>query len=99
MFKHHPVVQAMLNQRNEFVAKFWLTAPHERICFKPELVGLKVIMMDAEDTFTEMIAIKLKAIGLSVTICKTTDIKLLNDHWDLIVLGPGPGDPSNREDP
>lgn len=102
MFKEHSIVQQALNNRNKFIAKFWLTEPEERFQLDSALVGRKVIMIDAEDSFTEMFAQQLAAIGLMVTIRKFNALGLLNlmDHsWDLVVMGPGPGNPQNSADP
>lgn len=102
MFKEHAKIKQALNKRNKFLAKFWLTDPEERFQLEPTFVGRKVLMIDAEDSFTEMFAQQLIAIGLMVTIRRFNTLGLFNliDHaWDLIVIGPGPGDPQNSADP
>jgi phenazine biosynthesis protein phzE len=99
MFKEHSIVQQALNNRNKFIAKFWLTEPQERFQLESVFVGRKIIMIDAEDSFTEMFAQQLTAIGLEVTIRKFNTLDLIDHHWDLVIMGPGPGDPQNTSDP
>src|SRR3989344_9436258 len=99
MFKDNPMAQAALSQRNNFLAQFWLSEPSARKQIEPRLVGRRVVMIDAEDAFTEMIAQQLEALGLLVTIRKSYETTLLKGEEDIVVMGPGPGDPSNRRDP
>ncbi|MFC5740522.1 anthranilate synthase family protein [Dyella tabacisoli] len=94
-----PGVQAALKQRNGGIADFWLSDAEDRIRLDPALRGRKVLMVDAEDAFTGMLAQQLTAIGLDVTMCRFDDPALFERHWDLAVLGPGPGDPRNMDDP
>jgi phenazine biosynthesis protein phzE len=58
-----------------------------------------VLIIDAEDTFTGMLAHQLRALGLFVErqgygLASTLDL----DGYDLVVAGPGPGDPTLRGD-
>lgn len=98
MFKYENEVQLALNQRNQSIAKFWLTDADTRIKFDPAILGKKAIIIDAEDTFTEMLAHQLAAIGFNVTIQSCLNIIDFEETWDLIVMGPGPGDPRNMSD-
>jgi phenazine biosynthesis protein phzE len=56
-----------------------------------------VLIVDGEDTFTGMLAHQLRALGLSVTV-RPWSVPGDLDH-DLVVAGPGPGDPSAVDDP
>ncbi|WP_329426651.1 anthranilate synthase family protein [Streptomyces sp. NBC_01268] len=62
------------------------------------LAGHTVLVVDAEDTFTEMIAHQLRALGLVVTV-RRHDEEFAPDAYDLVVLGPGPGDPGEAGHP
>lgn len=94
-----PDVQAALKQRNGGIADFWLSDADDRIRIDPALSGRKVLMVDAEDAFTAMLAQQLKSIGLDVTMCRFDEPALFKGDWDLAVMGPGPGDPRNMDDP
>jgi phenazine biosynthesis protein phzE len=55
-------------------------------------------VVDAEDTFTAMMRHQLHALGLAVTVRRLDEPYAFDGH-DLVVLGPGPGDPADDGDP
>ncbi|MFF5360446.1 anthranilate synthase family protein [Streptomyces scabiei] len=67
-FARHPDVLAALRQRNSALSSFWLgdTASDARPV--PELVGRRVLVVDAEDTFTALWDHQLRALGPVVTV-------------------------------
>jgi phenazine biosynthesis protein phzE len=87
-----PDVRAALARRNDGIAAFWLTEPAVRERPAPHLAGRRALVVDAEDTFTAMIAHELSALGLEVTVRRFDEPYRTQDH-DLLVMGPGPGDP------
>lgn len=93
-----PEVEAALAQRNTALADFWLAGCGDRHTPDPYLAGRRVLVVDAEDTFTSMIAQQLTSIGLSVTVRRFDESYDPADH-DLTVMGPGPGDPRDTADP
>ncbi|MGA5525614.1 anthranilate synthase family protein [Streptomyces pseudogriseolus] len=92
-----PRVRAALDGRRASLAPFWLRM-QER---SEELTG-HALVVDAEDTFTAMLAHVLRAAGLEVTVRRYDEPGLreavLTQEGPL-VLGPGPGDPSDTADP
>jgi phenazine biosynthesis protein phzE len=54
--------------------------------------------VDAEDTFTAMIGHQLRSLGLTVTVRRFDDEYSWDDQ-DLVVMGPGPGDPNDLDHP
>lgn len=91
----HPAVREALASRNRTIADFWLNpsaAP------APGLGGRTALVVDAEDTFTAMLAQQLRSLGLAVTI-RRFDEQYTVDSYDLVVMGPGPGDPRELADP
>lgn len=98
-FAGAPEVQAALHLRNGAIAHFWLTEAEDRIRVDSQLKGHKVLIVDAEDAFTAMLAQQLTAIGFDVTIKSYSDASLFDHGCDLAVLGPGPGDPRDMNDP
>lgn len=92
-FASDPEVRKALEGRNEALAGFWLGAPDRRAPL-PELPGLDVLVVDAEDTFTAMMVHQLAATGADVTV-RRFDEHYDADSHDLVVLGPGPGDPND----
>jgi len=97
-FAHHPGVRAALESRNEGIADFWLRAAPERARPLQDLAGRRVLVVDAEDTFTSMIAHQLRSTGLTVTVRRFDEPYSFDDH-DLVVMGPGPGDPRETGHP
>ncbi|MFK0255116.1 anthranilate synthase family protein [Streptomyces sp. NPDC090445] len=67
----------------------------------PVLAGRTAVVIDAEDAFTAMIGHELGSLGLLVTVRGHDEAHRLDrlDRHDLVVLGPGPGDPAERGDP
>ncbi|MFJ9808813.1 anthranilate synthase family protein [Streptomyces sp. NPDC101158] len=92
----HPEVRAALERRNADLSAFWLGA--ERTTGSPGLAGRTVLVVDAEDTFTAMIGHQLHALGLDVTV-RRYDGELAPEAYDLVLLGPGPGDPADSGHP
>ncbi|WP_327679389.1 anthranilate synthase family protein [Kitasatospora sp. NBC_00458] len=70
----------------------------ERSYRRAELAGRRVLVVDAEDTFTAMIDHQLRALGLDVTV-RRFDRPYGLAGSDLVVLGPGPGDPRDTAHP
>ncbi|MCD9145506.1 anthranilate synthase family protein [Streptomyces albireticuli] len=91
-FGRHPRVRAALEERNSAIADFWLAGPDARARTRPVLEGRRVLVVDAEDTFTSMIDHQLRSLGLEVTVRRFDEPHSFDGH-DLIVMGPGPGDP------
>ncbi|MEU4622997.1 anthranilate synthase family protein [Actinoplanes sp. NPDC023801] len=91
-------VQSLLAARNDELARFWLDSRAPGALTVPSLAGRHAVVVDAEDTFTAMLAHQLKALGLTVTVRPWNTVTTLTDA-DLVVFGPGPGDPSDLADP
>ncbi|MGQ4379162.1 anthranilate synthase family protein [Streptomyces sp. SAS_267] len=92
-----PRVRASLDGRRAFLAPFWLRM-QER---SRDLTG-HALVVDAEDTFTAMLAHVLRSSGLDVTVRRYDEPGLREAvlaHEGPVVLGPGPGDPCDAADP
>ncbi|WP_079124708.1 anthranilate synthase family protein [Streptomyces lushanensis] len=97
-FGEHPNVRAALERRNATIAGFWLAEDAARARPEPVLAGRRVLVVDAEDTFTSMIGHQLRSMGLSVTVRRFDEPYAL-DGYDLVIMGPGPGDPRETSHP
>ncbi|MET9830114.1 anthranilate synthase family protein [Streptomyces sp. NPDC006385] len=97
-FAGHPEVLSSLSRRNEGIAGFWTTTGAVRYARSKRLDGHKVLVIDAEDTFTSMLEHQLRALGLAVTVRRFDEPYETHDH-DMVVIGPGPGDPCDTGDP
>ena len=96
-----PAVREALAARNTGLARFWLDQRRPGELTVPALAGRDVLIIDAEDTFTAMLAHQLRALGLSVTLTPWHSPTVLRRDYadaDLVVVGPGPGDPADPDD-
>jgi phenazine biosynthesis protein phzE len=94
----HPRVRAALERRNDTVAGFWRAERGTAARPAPALSGRRVLVVDAEDTFTSMLEHQLRSLGLVVTVARFDEPYSFEGH-DLVVLGPGPGDPRDVAHP
>jgi phenazine biosynthesis protein phzE len=91
-----------LNSRNQRLSKFWLTdqggSPPA-----PELKGKSAVILDGEDDFVNMLRHVLWVMGMTSTVVRHEDIPAdldgFFDPWDLVIVGPGPGDPRDLDHP
>jgi phenazine biosynthesis protein phzE len=91
-----PVVAELLSSRNARLADFWLNPQGDDLT--GPFAGRSAIVVDAEDRFTTMLAHQLRHLGLDVTIRAWSDVDDAElDAADLVVAGPGPGDPRDVE--
>jgi 2-amino-4-deoxychorismate synthase len=88
----HPDVRAALERRNATIGSFWLGGDAQRTAPFPELAGCRTLIVDAEDTFTSMLDHQLRSMDMSVTVCRYAEMPPF-EQYDVVVLGPGPGDP------
>jgi phenazine biosynthesis protein phzE len=92
------VIGQALRARNSSLSRFWLTPPGARRHLGGDLDGRRVLIVDAEDTFTAMGRNLLESLGLDVTVRRFDESYEVEDH-DVIVAGPGPGNPRDLDDP
>ncbi|MFJ3503226.1 chorismate-binding protein [Streptomyces sp. NPDC090135] len=92
-----PRVRAALDARRADLAPFWL-----RMQVRSAELSGHALVVDAEDTFTAMLAHVLRSSGLEVSVLRYDEPglrELALAHEGPVVLGPGPGDPSDAADP
>lgn len=94
----NPLIREALGRRNATIARFWLSDAGSRAQPQPALSGRRALIIDAEDTFSSMLAHQLRAIGLTVQLARFDAPHRFDDH-DLVILGPGPGDPREADEP
>ncbi|WP_435748217.1 anthranilate synthase family protein [Nocardioides sp. SYSU DS0663] len=88
-----------LNARNRRLSSFWLTdqggsAPD------PRLAGRSAVILDGEDDFVNMLRHVLGVLGMTSTVVRHEEyVPGCLDGHDLVIVGPGPGDPRDDDDP
>ncbi|MDN3497295.1 chorismate-binding protein [Planococcus sp. APC 4015] len=90
-----PDIAALLGSRNSRLAAFWL---NPQASGDGPFAGRSALVVDAEDRFTTMLAHQLRHLGLDTRIIAWGDVTDEQiDAAELIVSGPGPGDPRDLE--
>jgi phenazine biosynthesis protein phzE len=87
-----PTIATLLASRNARLAEFWLNPQGDGDA--GPFAGRRALVVDAEDRFTTMLAHQLRHLGLDVEIAawgEVSDEQI--DSAELVVSGPGPGDP------
>lgn len=88
-----------LNQRNRRLSSFWLT-DQGGATPDPRLAGQSVVILDGEDDFVNMLRHVLGVLGMTSTVVRHEDyVPGCLDGFDLVIVGPGPGDPRDGDDP
>ncbi|GAB4001307.1 anthranilate synthase family protein [Nocardioides ultimimeridianus] len=88
-----------LNARNRRLSGFWL-ADQAGSPVDPRLIGKRAIILDGEDDFVNMLRHMLMRMGISSTVVRHEDYATgAFDGADLVIVGPGPGDPRDDADP
>lgn len=99
-----PTIAALLAARNDRLAPFWLhpqDAPDEAPqSLRAVGAGRTAVVVDAEDRFTTMLAHQLRHLGFEVTITPWSEADPVRlDDADVVIAGPGPGDPRDDGSP
>jgi len=88
-----------LGARNQRLASFWL-ADQSGARPDPALAGARVAILDGEDDFVNMLRHVLGVAGMSsVVVPHSAYADGSLDDADLVIVGPGPGDPRDGDDP
>lgn len=91
-------VLVALGSRNQRLSQFWLT-DQSTTPPDPELSGRRAVILDGEDDFVNMLRHLLRVLGMTSTVVRHTDyLPGALDGHDLVILGPGPGDPRDLDD-
>ena len=88
-----------LNSRNRRLSGFWL-ANQSGSPVDQRLIGKTAIILDGEDDFVNMLRHMLLRMGITSTVIRHEDY--LHGCFrgaDLVIVGPGPGDPRDDADP
>ncbi|GAA3678425.1 phenazine-specific anthranilate synthase component I [Nocardioides ginsengisoli] len=88
-----------LNSRNNRLSGFWL-ADQAGTPTDPRLAGRSAVILDGEDDFVNMLRHMLARMGMTSAVVRHEDYADgVLDGYDLVIVGPGPGDPRDDADP
>jgi phenazine biosynthesis protein phzE len=85
-----PGVAEALAERNHQLASFWIRPQGQEQ--HPPFAGITALVIDCEDQFTEMLAHQLRHLGMQTAVSRWDSAADISGP-DLVVFGPGPGDP------
>ncbi len=93
-----PGVAQALADRNDVLSAFWMSPQGQRP--DPDVAGQSVLVVDAEDTWTQMLAHQVRHFGMVAKVRRWDAVVAADlDAFDLVLFGPGPGDPDDADDP
>src|SRR5690606_36853891 len=97
-FTREDDVLIALGSRNQRLSQFWLS-DQSGTPEVPALAGKRVVVLDGEDDFVNMLSHVFGVMGMTTDIVRHDEWTetALDDH-DLVVVGPGPGDPRDGDD-
>lgn len=88
-----------LGSRNQRLSRFWLTDQAGEPA-DPSLAGRSAVILHGEDDFVNMLVHVLGVLGMTARVVRHEDYTAgAFDGADLVVVGPGPGDPREGEYP
>ncbi|MEK9165680.1 MAG: chorismate-binding protein [Patescibacteria group bacterium] len=88
----------LLQQRNQELSKFWFFNQENEDNSVPELKGKKVAIIDNEDGFCYMLKHMIAHMGAFATIVKFSAYNFNQDKSDIVIVGPGTGNPNQIGD-
>ena len=88
-----------LYDRNKNLSKFWSYRQDSKDTLAAELQGKTITIIDNGDDFCYMLLHMLTSMGFEVNVVRYSSFKLKDDNSDLVVVGPGTGNPLNDNDP
>ena len=92
-------VLLMLGSRNQRLSRFWLT-DQEGAPPDPVLKGKHAVILHGGDDFVNMLRHLLGVFGMTSTVVRHEDYAAgAFDGADLVIVGPGPGDPRDGKHP
>jgi phenazine biosynthesis protein phzE len=92
------LVDQILESRNKYLSRFWMEKQHQSYV-DARLEGKSILIIDNEDEFTHMLKHVLTHLGLRAKVVDfRAAVPLLADA-ELVLVGPGPGDPTALHDP
>ena len=103
-FTREEDVLIALGSRNQRLSQFWLT-DQSGTPPVPSLVGRRVVVLDGEDDFVNMLSHVFGVLGMTTDVVRHDEYAGwvekggALDGYDLVVVGPGPGDPRDVDDP
>lgn len=91
-------VDQVLQSRNQYLSRFWMEKQHHSYV-EPRVEGKSILIIDNEDEFTHMLKHVLTHLGMRARVVDHREAAPLVEASELVLVGPGPGDPTELSDP
>lgn len=91
------LVDQVLESRNKYLSRFWMEKQHQSYV-EPRLEGKSILIIDNEDEFTHMLRHVLTHLGMRAKVVDFRAAPPLLAESELVLVGPGPGDPTDLND-
>ncbi|MFA5040813.1 MAG: chorismate-binding protein [Bdellovibrionales bacterium] len=92
-------VEPVLRARNEKLSAFWMNRQDPHAEGAPSLDKLKITILNNEDDFAHMVGHILRTMRAEISVVDSLAFNPAADDSDIIILGPGPGDPTDMSHP
>lgn len=93
--KLYQKIRPALEDRNKHLSAFWTQKQNPYAFDAHKLKGLKITVLNNEDNFAFMIKHMLDRLGAVAEVIDTENFAVQKDQSDIIIVGPGPGDPND----
>ncbi len=90
-------LQVILQKRNINLSRFWVEPQNKEYCTQPEFIGKKMVIVDGEDGFSNMLKRMINHLGADIEWRHYRD-KIEFSNYDMVIMGPGPGNPTDQND-
>jgi len=95
----HAEVAPLLESRNEKLSHFWMDRQNPFTRETTPIDGMRITIINNEDDFAFMTGHMLRVRQAHVRVVNTFECDVATDNADVVIIGPGPGDPTNMNHP
>ena len=92
-------VMPAFEARNAQLSPFWMQTQNLEPFQARPLPPLDLTIINNEDDFAHMLSHLFRHMGSTVNVVDNRDYEPARDHADILVIGPGPGDPTDMTQP
>lgn len=92
-------IASVLRARNEKLSSFWMNRQDPHADGELSLDKLKITILNNEDDFAYMVGHMLRIMRAQVRVVDSMAFDPAQDDSDIVIVGPGPGDPTDMTHP
>ncbi|MDD4617020.1 MAG: chorismate-binding protein [Alphaproteobacteria bacterium] len=92
-------VEPVLKSRNQQLSSFWMNRQDPYGARVPTLDKLKITILNNEDDFAYMAGHMLRRMQAEVNVIDSMAFDPSKDESEIVIVGPGPGDPTDMSHP